>query len=115
MKIRIDGGKYYGSLEANLYGFWGPVCRKDWDDRDANVTCVQLGFSGGVSYRGTTVLKTPVAVGRFNCTGTEKRLDHCQYKLLGDDLGCSSKIVFYRETAGILCYNNKGSVLLVPT
>ncbi|XP_033749618.1 deleted in malignant brain tumors 1 protein-like isoform X1 [Pecten maximus] len=110
MQIRIDGNKYYGSLEANLYGFWGPICRKDWDDKDANVTCAQLGFSGGMSYRGTTILKTPVAVGRFDCVGNEKRLDHCQYKLLGDDLGCSSKIVFYRETAGVLCYSNKEGV-----
>lgn len=110
LQVRIADSIYHGPLEAKIYDFWGPVCKKDWDDRDANVTCHQLGYIGGVAFKGSTTLKTPTAVGRFNCTGLETKLGYCSYKTMGDDLGCSSAIqgIYTRPTAGVLCYNNKG-------
>lgn len=53
LQVKIqEEEKYYGSVEANEYGFWSPVCNVDWDDHDANVTCRQMNFYGGVAFRG---------------------------------------------------------------
>ena len=41
---------YAGQLVVDIGGVVGRVCTKMWDDRDANVTCKQLGYKGGVSY-----------------------------------------------------------------
>jgi len=113
IRVRIAGSRYYGAIEAKLYDFWGPVCKLNWDNHDANVTCNQLNFAGGVAFYGSTSLDTPIAVGRFNCTGQEDKLDDCPYKKMGE-IGCTdvtSKDGPYRvygfnqHAAGVLCYN----------
>lgn len=45
-------GAYYGGLQVNRYGFWGPVCNTSWDDKDANATCHGLGYGYGVTFYG---------------------------------------------------------------
>lgn len=111
VKIREEE-KYYGSVEANEYGFWSPVCNVDWDDHDANVTCRQMNFYGGVAFRGSSRLTTPISVGRFNCSGTEQTLKDCPHKKFEEDLGCSEKIEgrFTRTSAGVLCYQDPNGV-----
>ncbi|PVD37785.1 hypothetical protein C0Q70_00386 [Pomacea canaliculata] len=48
LTVRLAGpGGYYGMVEVNRYGLWGPVCNNSWDDRDANATCRGLGYSHG--------------------------------------------------------------------
>lgn len=113
--IRIAEGKYYGSVEANKYGFWGPICPVDWTDKDANTTCRQLNFVGGVAYRGRSKLTTPMTLGKFNCSGTERALNDCPYKKFGEDLGCSVKLksMYSQPTAGVLCYNHAGEYVLI--
>ena len=43
----VDGGTQSdGRVEICLDGFWGSVCDKNWDERDAAVVCRQLGYHG---------------------------------------------------------------------
>ncbi|XP_052098351.1 deleted in malignant brain tumors 1 protein-like [Mytilus californianus] len=112
LQIRIHEMKYYGSLEVDVYGFWSPVCDVDWDDHDANATCHQLHYLGGVAFNGITHLSNPVSVGRFNCTGVENRLGECQYKKMNTDLGCAEKIAdkYSWPTAGVLCFDHMDGI-----
>ena len=39
-----------GRLEIYCNEHWGTVCRNDFDAKDANVACKQLGYSGYSRY-----------------------------------------------------------------
>ena len=43
----VDGTtEYDGRVEICLHGLWGSVYGYKWDDRDAKVVCLQLGYNG---------------------------------------------------------------------
>ena len=108
--LRIKEGRYYGSLEANKYGFWGPICPDGWNNTSATAACRQLGYIGGVAYNGTSRLDSPMALGDFRCTGKNVTLDECSYKGFNENIGCRYPIKgrYQRPTAGVLCYNHQG-------
>nr|KAG5697333.1 hypothetical protein BaRGS_004059 [Batillaria attramentaria] len=102
-------GGYYGGVQVNRYGFWGPVCNNSWDDRDANATCHGLGYTYGITFYGRDRTGNPMLVGNFQCTGQESSLADCPFNDIDDDVGCSLAIGQYaRVDAGVLCYNTPG-------
>ncbi|KAM4631464.1 T-cell differentiation antigen CD6-like [Polymixia lowei] len=79
---------------------WGTVCDDQWDLRDANVVCAQLGCGYAVNVSGQG---GPFPGGRgsiyldeLNCTGTEENLWACP--AAGEDSDCGHK-----EDAGVVC------------
>ena len=41
----------YGHVKMVYQGLDGRVCASSWGDENANVTCKELGFKGGVAYK----------------------------------------------------------------
>ncbi|XP_060592514.1 insulin-like peptide receptor [Ruditapes philippinarum] len=110
-EIRIKDGQSSGLLEANQYGFWGPICDTGWTDMEAHAACQQLGKAGGYAYYATTDSDYPMVVGRFNCSDDVDALNECDFKGFGESLGCQYPITRgSRRAAGVFCYDHQDGV-----
>lgn len=89
----------------NQFGQDGTVCVDGWDEREANVTCRQFGYRGGVVLGPQEVFtrRQPVWFSEFNCTGEESKLQDCP-RTTKVSLQCVRSI----KDAGVLCYNSTG-------
>ena len=92
-----------GRVEVFYNGTWGTVCDDDWDLKDANVVCRQLGFARAVA------ANTSAAFGRgegqiwmddVHCKGDETSLTECCHNGWGIE-NCG-----HDEDAGVMCIKN---------
>ncbi|XP_077357962.1 neurotrypsin isoform X2 [Festucalex cinctus] len=82
--LRLVGGEedFEGRVEVFHGGRWGSVCDDQWDDRDAEVVCRQLGFSGVAkawSWAHFGQGSGPILLDAVKCTGNELFLDQCPH------------------------------------
>ena len=119
-----------GRVEVCYNNLWGTVCDDDWDDRDAQVVCRQLGYSaqgvfilyqanmasinilllaGARSYSGSASYGPgigPIFFDNVDCSGSEEYLVNCSSQPIGDH-NCN-----HFEDAGVLCEGMLLCVLL---
>eukprot|EP00731_Ephydatia_muelleri_P036912 Em0353g1a len=99
-----------GRVEVCYNCVWGTVCHSGWDDKDAQVVCRQLGFSGqGVATGG---LFFPTGMGMIflnevSCSGNESKLVDC---LTYQDIG--HNYCQHNSDAGVICQSQNYSVCL---
>ncbi|XP_051561416.1 neurotrypsin-like [Myxocyprinus asiaticus] len=100
--VRLVGGENEreGRVEILVGGQWGTVCDDGWTDRDAEVVCRQLGYSGlakarVMAYFGEGV--GPIHIDNVKCTGGESSLADCIKQPLGTH-NCR-----HSEDAGVIC------------
>uniref|UniRef100_A0A8D2ZWF0 Neurotrypsin n=1 Tax=Scophthalmus maximus TaxID=52904 RepID=A0A8D2ZWF0_SCOMX len=100
--LRLVGGEedFEGRVEVFHTGRWGSVCDDQWDDRDAEVVCRQLGFGGVAkawSWAHFGQGSGPILLDAVRCTGNELFLDQCPH---GDweQHNCD-----HMEDAGVSC------------
>ncbi|CAB1412920.1 unnamed protein product [Pleuronectes platessa] len=100
--LRLVGGEedFEGRVEVFHTGRWGSVCDDQWDDRDAEVVCRQLGFGGVAkawSWAHFGQGSGPILLDAVKCTGNELFLDQCPH---GDweQHNCD-----HMEDAGVSC------------
>ncbi|XP_041663964.1 T-cell differentiation antigen CD6-like isoform X2 [Cheilinus undulatus] len=99
---RLSGGsdRCAGRVELWRNGRWGTVCDDQWDLRDADVVCAQLGCGYAINVTGQGGLfsrgKGPVHLDELNCTGKEEHLWACPSAQEESDCG-------HKEDAGVVC------------
>ncbi|XP_019720817.1 neurotrypsin-like [Hippocampus comes] len=82
--LRLVGGEedFEGRVEVFHGGRWGSICDDQWDDRDAEVVCRQLGFSGVAKAWAWAHFgqgSGPILLDAVKCTGNELFLDQCPH------------------------------------
>uniref|UniRef100_A0A3P8W122 Neurotrypsin n=1 Tax=Cynoglossus semilaevis TaxID=244447 RepID=A0A3P8W122_CYNSE len=100
--LRLVGGEedFEGRVEVFHAERWGTVCDDQWDDKDAEVVCRQLGFGGVAkawSWAHFGQGSGPILLDAVKCTGNELFLDQCHH---GDweQHNCD-----HMEDAGVSC------------
>uniref|UniRef100_A0A8C2Z364 SRCR domain-containing protein n=1 Tax=Cyclopterus lumpus TaxID=8103 RepID=A0A8C2Z364_CYCLU len=100
--VRLAGGpdRCAGRVELWRDGRWGTVCDDQWDLRDADVVCAQLGCGYALSVTGQGGSfppgRGPVHLDELNCTGREENLWACPAAQDEPDCG-------HKEDAGVVC------------
>ncbi|XP_034017141.1 T-cell differentiation antigen CD6-like isoform X2 [Thalassophryne amazonica] len=104
--LQLVGGadRCAGRVELWRNGEWGTVCDDQWDLRDANIVCAQLGCGYALSVAGQggsfPAGKGPIHRDELNCTGSEKNLWACSAAEGDHDCG-------HKEDAGVVCSEMK--------
>ncbi|XP_038580734.1 T-cell differentiation antigen CD6-like isoform X1 [Micropterus salmoides] len=104
--VQLAGGtgRCDGRVEVWRNGRWGTVCDDQWDLRDADVVCAQLGCGYAISVTGQGGFfppgRGPVYLDELNCTGKEDNLWACP--AAEDEPDCGHK-----EDAGVVCSEMK--------
>ncbi|XP_041823131.1 T-cell differentiation antigen CD6-like isoform X2 [Melanotaenia boesemani] len=100
--VRLAGGsdRCAGRVEVWREGKWGTVCDDQWDLRDADVVCAQLGCGYALDVTGEGGSfppgRGPVHLDELNCTGSEENLWSCPAAQDESDCG-------HKEDAGVVC------------
>ncbi|XP_010866389.1 T-cell differentiation antigen CD6 isoform X2 [Esox lucius] len=100
--VRLAGGAHHcaGRVELWKEKKWGTVCDDEWDLRDGNIVCAQLGCGYALSVTGQGGAfpkgKGDIYLDELNCTGKEGNLWQCP--TAEENLDCGHK-----EDAGVIC------------
>ncbi|KXZ52997.1 hypothetical protein GPECTOR_8g367 [Gonium pectorale] len=117
--VRLMNGPapYAGRVEMYANGGWQAIrADDDWDLREANVVCRQLGFASALRpiklssvwsvWMGTHtyVDTTPLQLGGLQCNGTEAKLTACPASLISSSNDAGSSIwIDHSADAGVVC------------
>ncbi|NWZ22381.1 NETR protein, partial [Asarcornis scutulata] len=99
---------FEGRVEVYHDGKWGTICDDQWDDRDAEVVCRQLGLSGNpkaLSWAHFGQGSGPILLDEVECSGNELSLDQCKKSDWGQQ-NCD-----HIEDAGVSCDPFTGTYL----
>ncbi|XP_029529222.1 T-cell differentiation antigen CD6-like isoform X5 [Oncorhynchus nerka] len=101
--VRLAGGEHRCAGRVELWREgqqWGTVCDDEWDLRDADVVCAQLGCGYALSVTGQGGAfpqgKDPIYLDELKCTGKEENLWQCPASDESHDCG-------HKEDAGVVC------------
>ncbi|XP_069805684.1 scavenger receptor cysteine-rich type 1 protein M130-like [Dendropsophus ebraccatus] len=102
-RIRLSGGRNNcsGRVEMFYQGEWGTVCDDDWDIRDAEVVCRQIGCGSAINATTEAVYGEgdgPIWLSEVQCNGYEQALQDCSSK------GWNKSDCLHKEDAGVTCH-----------
>ena len=90
-----------GRVEIFYRGSWGTVCDDNWDNRDANIVCRQLGLStnGAEAFLAARYGQGsgPILLDNVRCGGYESSLEQCSSN------GWYHHDCRHQEDAGVRC------------
>ncbi|XP_030644158.1 scavenger receptor cysteine-rich type 1 protein M130-like [Chanos chanos] len=112
LRLMEGEGQCSGRLEVYHDGTWGSVCDDDWDIRDAQVVCRQLGCGPALRADGNATFgrgEGAVWLSRVECRGSEIHLSDCSLSLK-NNTDCSHK-----EDVGVTCTGRRETVVPMAT
>uniref|UniRef100_A0A1X7TKI1 SRCR domain-containing protein n=1 Tax=Amphimedon queenslandica TaxID=400682 RepID=A0A1X7TKI1_AMPQE len=82
--LRLSGSsaEYAGRVEICIESYWTSLCDQNWDLKDAQVACRELGYSpyGAMpTYGCYTEGQLSFGITSINCTGSENALLNCSH------------------------------------
>ncbi|XP_008178980.2 lysyl oxidase homolog 2 [Acyrthosiphon pisum] len=101
----VDGeSEYEGNVEIMHLGKWGAICDDEWDSREGQVVCRQLGYNGTSrvthsSHFGQTARK--YWMDNTQCGGQELEISECRFDSWGEN-DCDPS-----EAAGVVCESSE--------
>ncbi|XP_028407269.1 scavenger receptor cysteine-rich domain superfamily protein-like [Dendronephthya gigantea] len=105
VRLRLQGplsANGTGRVEVLHHGYWGAICARRWDRKDARVVCRQLGYNpdDAKTFQWNLVAPAsgPLWLKNVRCIGDEQNITSCSYDGWGFT-SCSSDGV-----AGVHCY-----------
>ncbi|CAD5124263.1 DgyrCDS12557 [Dimorphilus gyrociliatus] len=97
----------YTFIIATKRGNMSPaaIFNKGFTNKEAMVSCRELGYSSGYHYRLSHSTDLPIAFHNIKCTGEEKKLRDCKNIKEGAGERKLADIYNVNFAAGVLCYN----------
>ena len=102
--VTLEGLTASKKNEGNVHLYGQPVCDDDWDRRDGEVVCQELGFSGLVRVTVGSAfgeVSADFAMDDVQCNGTEASLEECEFTKVHN---CGPG-----EGAGVVCTSSTSS------
>ena len=95
------------ATNGNVYVSGKPVCQHNWDKKDADVVCHELGFPRACTHTKSSqfgMVPADFGMNYVACKGTEQRLKDCPF-VSWDNCGTNSG-------AGVVCQSQEGNFSL---
>ncbi|XP_032872340.1 scavenger receptor cysteine-rich type 1 protein M130-like [Amblyraja radiata] len=107
----VDGSKCSGRVEIVYNDIWGTVCDDDWDIKDANVVCRQVGCpSANAALKGGSfgAGSGKIWMDQVACKGSEMFLSACSFSGW-EDHDCT-----HAEDVGVTCDGGMELIVMAP-
>ena len=109
--LRLADGNFKGEGRVEIFynGIWGTICDDNWDMKDANVVCYELGFSKALSAPKEARFGAgsgPIWLDEVQCVGTESSLTTCRHN------GWNIHNCDHNEDASVICLRNLSMTII---